>query len=184
MIIFAKENLSLRNICVLSNNGWSCHSPPGHGKLLCPVILHGSIVESLRICRLDPWMYSLLAERVNPTGITLVQPRYKVELAAILEVLLTQFQTAFYLYLFHAAIFRLSFNVISWLEQSLMSIELLDTRVSNCSFALPNIGNFDNFLSLALWEEWSETLDPGRTYAHLLTRSHTQWQLYTHETRL
>ena len=95
----------------------------------------------------------MLAKGVDPGRVALVRPIDDVVLGAILELFLAQFETALDFDLLHAAVLWLALDVIGCHEQSLVRVERLDARVAHLTFVLPNVGHFNDFLSLSLREE-------------------------------
>ena len=119
----------------------------------------------------------LLAERVKPELITLGAPVHNVVLGAPLELLLPEFDAALDLDLVHAAVLFLSLDVICWLEQTIMRVELLYVGVPHWSFRLPDFRHFNYFICFALGMHRTEALCGGRAYIELLARTHPQFEL-------
>ena len=150
-----------------------------HGESFGPVISESGIVDWWSFWGLQASILGLFAKRVDPLVVSLVDSSYEIILRTILKLFLAQLQAPLDFDLLHAAVLWLALYVIGWHEKSLVRVERLDARITHLTFVLPNVGHFNDFLSLSLREEWPETLDLGWTNVHLLTRSHAQGQLYT-----
>ena len=142
------------------------------------------IIDSLRLLGVKACILGLPAEGVNPLVITLVTPSDNIVLWTILKLFLSQFQTSFDFDLLHAAVFGLSLDIIGGLEETLMRIVCFQAWVTNRSFTLPNITDFDHFFRLTLGEKRAKSFYLCRANVHLLTCSHAKRNLYKHQKRL
>jgi len=89
----------------------------------------------------------------------------------------TKFEAPFNLDLLHAAIFWLSFNVWSWLVDSLMSIHLTKRVWSHQTLLLPFVCDIHHFLWLRL-EQTDMPLESFTTDRKLWARSKLDFEVY------
>lgn len=94
----------------------------------------------------------LFAKRVDPLVVSLVDSSHEIILRTILKLFLAQLQAPLDFDLLHAAVLRLSLNVIGRLEKTLVRVVCFDARVSNGTFRLPDIADLHHSFGFALRE--------------------------------